>query len=171
MKDFEIQFSGLSFGLHSFKFEIGDKFFKYFENQDQEFTTLKGGKLEINVALEKKETMLIFEFDIIGNVTVACDLCMADMTNSVETHQRIIGKFSDDETWHEDDLIHLPTSSYKIDLKDLFHEYIMLSLPFKNVHEDGDCDPEMTKELDKYRITDKEESSVDPRWEKLKNLK
>lgn len=171
MKDFEIQFSGLSFGVHGFKFKIGEKFFKHFENQDQEFTTLKGGELEINVDLEKKETMLIFEFDINGIVHVACDLCTADMTVSVNTQQRIIGKFSDEEAWHEDDIIHLSTSAYKIDLTDLFHEFIMLSLPLKNVHEDGDCDPEMTKVLEKYRITEKEESSVDPRWDKLKNLK
>ncbi|MBD79103.1 MAG: hypothetical protein CL840_09305 [Crocinitomicaceae bacterium] len=170
MNDYEIQFTGLKLGTHSFQFELSNKFFEFFKNQDQELSLVDGGNILVQLELEKKETMLVLNFSINGQVDVACDRCMERLSTSISSTNRIIGKFSDEETWNEDEIIHISSSAYKVDIKELLYEFICLAIPAKNVHSDGECNPEMIKKLNEYRYSNDDEEKIDPRWDKLKNL-
>jgi len=170
MKQYEIQFSGLKNGNHSFNFEVGKEFFEFFKDQNLEITNLSSGLVQVQLELEKRDTMLVLNFSIDGNLNVPCDLCMETVNASISAERRIVGKFTDEEAWHEDDIIHIPSSAFKIDVKDLLYEFISLSIPLKNVHAEGECDSKMIEKLDEYSRYEKEEEKIDPRWDKLKNL-
>lgn len=170
MKKYEIQFSGLKNGTHSFNFEVDKEFFEFFKDQNLEITDLNSGLIQVKLELEKKETMLVLNFSIDGNLEVPCDICMEPLSTSISAERRIVGKFSDEEAWHEDDIIHIPSSAFKIDIKDLLYEFISLSIPLKNVHAEDKCDSKMIEKLNEYRRFEKEEEKIDPRWDKLKNL-
>ncbi len=174
MKDYEIQFSGLKDGMHSFDFEVGKTFFEFFKNQNLEITSHNNGFIQVNLELEKRDIMLVLNFSVSGTVEVACDLCMEALKAPISTEHRIIGKFSNEEMWHEDDIIHISSSAFKIDIKYLLYEFISLSLPLKNVHPKGECDSQMIEKLNEFRRVEdekEEEEKIDPRWDKLKNLK
>jgi uncharacterized metal-binding protein YceD (DUF177 family) len=176
MKDFEIQFSGLQLGLHEFEFEMNTSFFEYFQEKDRDIQSISQADLMAHVDFEKRENMLVFEFSISGNVTLPCDRCTSDMEIELSADRRIVGRFSDEETWHDDEIIHIPLSAYKYDVSELLFEFVMLAIPSKNVHNESDCDPEMLQKIEEYLVENKDSSSednddIDPRWAKLKNLK
>lgn len=173
MKNFEIQFSGLKLGTHQYEYKIEKSFFESFQDNAYNYVSVYNSNIEAVVTLEKKETMLVFDFEIKGEIGVDCDRCASEMTTQIETERKIIGKFSDEETWHEDNIIHIGSQAFKFDVSDLLFEFIMLAVPAKNVHPEGECDVAMLEKLEQYRITEnkEEDNPVDPRWEKLKNLK
>ncbi|UTW63826.1 DUF177 domain-containing protein [bacterium SCSIO 12741] len=57
-------------------------------------------------------------------------------------------------------------------MSQLLYEFIHLALPLKNVHNEGECDPEMVKKIEELNYGEgEEEESTDPRWNALKSLK
>ncbi|MEC7085593.1 MAG: DUF177 domain-containing protein, partial [Bacteroidota bacterium] len=67
--DFDIQFSGLKDGVHTFEFQLTESFFETFDNE--EFNAV-AAKAVVN--LHKKPTLMEVEFSLAGHVNVNCDL-------------------------------------------------------------------------------------------------
>jgi uncharacterized metal-binding protein YceD (DUF177 family) len=84
----------------------------------------------------------------------------------------LIVKFGEEFNDDSDEILIIPQNSYQLDVSQLIYEMIVLSMPIKKVHpgiEDGTLDSGMLKKLKEF--TDKEQKeSIDPRWEKLKEL-
>ena len=97
-----------------------------------------------------------------------------DMEQPVETDNRLIVKFGSTYS-EEDDIIVVPEDEGILDISWFIYEFVMLVIPIRHVHAPGKCNPAMTKALEELsadRSSDEEsDQPVDPRWEKLKNLK
>jgi uncharacterized protein len=166
LRDFIITFSSLSLGNHSFDLEFNDKFFGEFE-----FSEIKKGKGTIQVELEKKERMLVFDIMIDGWVEVTCDRCLEPFEYDIYTEERLFVKFGEAYEEQSEDVIIIPEGSFEYDLSQFIYELINLSLPIKIVHpddEDGNslCDPDIIERLESL----KPKTETDPRWDSLKGL-
>lgn len=163
LKEYVIPFVGLKEGLHDYTFEVGDSFFESFE-----YSEIKQGAVHVEVSLERQERMLIFLFDIGGSVRVECDRCLRPMDYPVKGKERLIVKFG--QEWHEEseEVLIIPENESHFDLSSFIYEYIMLMLPFKRVHPDGDeaCNADLLKQAG-----DDAPKEEDPRWAALKGLK
>lgn len=164
-RDFYIQFEGLKEGLHHFDLEVDDAFFSNFEG-----SLIEQGQLRVSLDLEKKSTMMELVFSIEGSVTRACDLCGDPLDVPVSLQQKLIVKFGEEEEESNDDLTFIPPSAFEIDVAPYIYEFIVLALPFRNVHPEGECNPEALELLNKLNAQ-KEDTGIDPRWNKLKQLK
>lgn len=174
--EYVIQFSGLKLGLHSFDFEIGKEFFESFEYSD-----IQECKVKVDMSMEKSSTMMVLLFDVNGNINNPCDRCLEEVELPIEGNYRQVVKFSDfEEESQDDEIIILPSAEYEIDVKKLIYDFIMLSIPLKRAHEEGECDEELANELNAYLVeelpeeitdTETDEEDIDPRWEALKDLK
>lgn len=173
--EYVIQFSGLKLGTHSFDFEIGKEFFEAFE-----FSEIQNCKVNVKMDMEKSSTMLVLLFDVEGTVDFPCDRCLEPVELPIEGNYRQVVKFSDYEESNEDDeIIILPTAEYEIDVTKLIYDFIMLSIPLKRAHEEGECDPELVAKLNDFLVeelpeeTEEEadEEDMDPRWQALRDLK
>jgi uncharacterized metal-binding protein YceD (DUF177 family) len=163
LKDYIIHFVGLKEGFHDFFFEVTESFFENFEHSE-----LGQGSVEVKVRLERQKRMLIFEFDMNGYVTIPCDRCLKDMDFHVEGRERLIVKFGQESKEETEEIIIIPETASEIDISSFIYEYIMLSLPYKRVHDDGDpeCKSEVTERLNTHKP-----EQVDERWNALKGLK
>lgn len=167
---YTIQFKGLKDGFHLFEFDLNNKFFEFFNNQDVE-----RGKLTARVNLERKPTLLELEVKIKGTVNVLCDRCLDFFDFPISYSGKLYVKFTNDAYSLEDpDVICLDPEDYQVDLAQYLYESVILSLPYKKVHPDvkkgaASCNPEMLEKLNKILI--KENKETDPRWDKLKDLK
>ena len=85
---FIIPFAGLKEGIHDYAFDIDAAFFESFE-----YSEVKQGNVHVDVILERQERMLIFNFNIRGNVQVPCDRCLSSLDLTIEGHERLIVKF------------------------------------------------------------------------------
>ena len=175
LKQYRIPFSGLSTGSHSFEFEVDEKFFACYEH-----TLVHEGKLTAIVELQKKENLLIANFDIQGLIKLDCDVCLSTFDSPVSVKERILVKFTDDE-WEDatEEVITLAKNDYEMDIAPLLYEYINLAVPpYAKCSVNGQgvsCDPDMLSRIESEKPNDHaetdEEELPDPRWEALKNIK
>lgn len=162
-----IPFKGLSVGNHTFNFEINDSFFDSFEY----FEGVKG-KASVIVELLKEPNMLIFEFSIKGDLDLQCDRCLGFYKYQVEGDSKLIVKFGDSFIEESVDVIVIPTTENRIDLRQYLFEFICLLLPVKKVHpvdENGNsnCDADIIERIEEYS----KPKTSDPRWDALKDIK
>ncbi len=167
-KEYVIPFEGLKVGKHDFSFQISDAFF-----EELEYSLIEKGEVKATMVLEKKETMMIADIQLAGFVTSACDLCTEPLQIEVDIDHHLVFKFGEGES-EDENLIMVNPSDFKINMGPIFYELLTVSLPNKNVHEEGECNEDMLDLLDKYSGSDDDDddddSDIDPRWKALKNL-
>nr|WP_234445668.1 DUF177 domain-containing protein [Carboxylicivirga marina] len=174
MRNYGIPFKGLKEGKHLFNYEIGEEFFKLFEQPLVE----KGG-LRADVELNKSSALLTLSFKIDGDVETVCDNCLETLTLPVENESLMYIKFGEEYDEPTEEIIVLPHEENEINVAQLIYEFICVALPIRHVHpedEDGNvtCDAEMVNQLDNYLVEEKtdeeQDDDIDPRWAALKNL-
>jgi uncharacterized protein len=171
LQQYSIPFTGLKTGIHHFRFDVDNLFFSSFE-----YSLVKSGNLKVDLELEKQETMMILNFEIVGEMKLSCDVCLADYPYQVKINERQIAKFSNYAELEDDteEIIILTRNETEINIATLIYEYINLAVPFINrCGDEGNtewCDQGMIETLKQFSGGSNEEN-VDPRWSALKNIK
>ncbi|MGB0885201.1 MAG: YceD family protein [Chitinophagales bacterium] len=166
-KIFNIPFVGLKNRIHQFDFKIDGSFFKNFEN-----STNKNCEVDVKVELDKRDNYLIFIFYIDGHIFLDCDRCLDKYKQEIFGDYKLIvqlgGKLIEDND-NDDDIIAIAKNSDFIDISKPIYDYILLSIPFKQVHKNIEmCNAEMIKKMKKE---ENKENKIDPRWDILNKLK
>lgn len=168
LRNYDVSFSGLKNGKHSFCFEIEKAFFQLFDTE-QEFSN---PNITANVFLEKHTTFLEFLIEIKGTVQLVCDITNDTFAYSIENKIKVLVKFGEEYDDSNEDVITIPTKDYAFNVAQLIYEDIMLSIPMKKISPNiSEKDLEL---LEKYSsVAEKEENKTesDPRWDALKKLK
>ena len=166
LTQFVIPFRGLKTGLHTFDWEIENKFFEHFE-----YSEIKTGHISIHAEMEKDEKMLVFHFMLNGIVLLPCDRCLEPLEQKINGNETLIIKFGDRYYEENEELQIIPEGETHIDVSPFIYEYCHLLLPFRRVHPDDEngvslCNPEVLRKLEEKPSS----AGPDPRWEGLKNL-
>ncbi len=166
---YNIPFRGLKEGIHTFVFEVDDKFFEYFEG-----SLVKSGNIKIHLDLTKKAQLLVLEFKITGEIYTQCNRCLGDMALPIAYSGTVYVKFTQAATNDEEDIIFLSPEEDILRLASTFYDYINLCMPYKVIHpedEQGEstCDKAMLEKLKEHTKGDKN-TATDPRWDELKKL-
>ena len=166
--EYEIPFTGLKDEVHHFNYKIGKPFFELLDYSD-----ISDADLEVDLTLDKRETMMVAEFDIRGTVVTTCDRCTDDMELSISAHDELIYKFGEADL-DDEKIIMIHPNEISINVHHPIYEFAALQLPSKRTHEEGKCNPEMINALDEYLIiesnhnseerSDEDDEDVDPRW-------
>ena len=169
LEQFKIDLKGLKDELTKLEFDLNKD---YFDALDE--TDVQSGALHVSVSIRKASGFFELQFYTVGTIDIPCDRCLDLMEQPVETDNRLVVKLG--STAHEeDDTIVVDENEGILDLSWFIYEFIALAIPIQHVHAPGKCNPAMTQvleELSADRSGDEESSpAVDPRWEKLKNLK
>jgi uncharacterized metal-binding protein YceD (DUF177 family) len=165
---FEIPFVGLKLGTHEFEFDVNDTFFASLP-----YSPIEKGSIKVWLDLEKKETMLIANFECFGHVEQICSRCNESALIEIDSELAVIYKFGhEEEETNDDNLLIVNYDAYELDVSQQVYEMISLALPIRPMHEEGECDEEMVKLIEKYQIKEekKDEDDIDPRWSVLKGL-
>lgn len=172
LKEFTIPFVGLKIGKHHFEYKIKQTFFEYFEYEDFNDVNVK-----VDVALEKKTTLLELHFKISGFINVNCDLTNEPYNQTIENEFDLVVNFGDEYNDENIDILIIPHGTYEISIQQYIYELIVLAVPIKRVHpgiEDGTLDSEILERLEELspglKEKKKEEEDIDPRWNTLKKL-
>ena len=166
--EFFIPVSGLALGVHDFRFDINDDFFA-----DMDYSEVKQGHVTVSLEVVREEMMLTLNFHIEGEVRVPCDRCGDEFNIPIQSEQVFCIKLGAEEVEESDDVVVVPAEEHAYDIRSLVYEYIILSIPMHRVHPEGECNPEALALLshDPEPIAEEEESTMDPRWAALKDLK
>ena len=155
-------------------FDLDDEFFASIEGSE-----IKGGDVEVEVFVQSVgQGTYEVEIEMSGDLTIQCDRCLCDMSQLIESSEVVRVKTAEVEEQSEDDdgeLITVPVDTMSVDLARHFYETAALNIPLRHVHEDGECDEEMSKRLEEMRAVNADERTndggdTDPRWNELKKL-
>ena len=197
-REYIIPFIGLKLGFHEFEFQIQDAFF-----EDRQYSSIHSGTANVRLVLEKKETMMIGEFEIKGSVSTDCDRCNDPIEVPIKGSFKLIFTFGNEPSEDESRIVMHP-DDYELELKDHLYELLIVSLPTRLIHPKGECNEEMIELLSKYTVQQEptgseddddeddwdfeddddyeddedwedededDDSPIDPRWNKLKDIK
>lgn len=120
--------------------ELSDRFFADLGQEE-----ISGGEIHVEITV-KVSAGNIYNVGIYakGYVTVACDRCLDPLDINVEVSDTIKVKDGDPEDSDAADMLYLESSSPNIDISWQVYEIIETSLPMQRVHDEGECNPEVT---------------------------
>jgi len=162
--EFKIGFQGLKDGDHDFEYRIKEAFFLAFDSE-----VGQGADIEVNVLMEKKSNMLTLSVDFQGELAFDCDRCNEPCDIGIEGKHTLYYKFTNDDGSEDDDVYFIGPQDMEIDISRPLYEYIILSIPARRVHEEGECNPDVIAALENE--PDVSDEGTDPRWDALKKLK
>lgn len=176
MGAFGVNIISLSNKVHHFEYEIGDEFFGKWGSD-----LVTQGRFRVEVAINKHETFIEADFKIKGSATLTCDRSLEPFDYPIWTTKKILFKYGETTEEISDEIIMIHRDTATLDLGQYIYEFIALAIPMKKLHprfsaeeitEDETAEgkivysSESTEEKDK-----KDDDDIDPRWNKLKNLK
>ncbi|MBL4939651.1 MAG: DUF177 domain-containing protein [Lutibacter sp.] len=173
LKEFDISFVGLKDGINQFDYLIEKKFFDFFE-----YDEFYNSSIKVALSFVKKATMFELNFTFSGWVEINCDVTNELFQQPLGASIDLIVKFGDEYNDENEEILIIPYSDYKINVAQYMYEAIVLSLPIKRVHpgvNDGTLHSDVLEKLKELEIKQEEvagnKKEIDPRWNKLKNIK
>ena len=170
LKEFSIQFAGLTQGHHQFEFQVNDSFFNNFKE-----TEITDARINVKIDLEKCERILMFSFWLKGVVSLTCDRCLDKFNYGIESQNKLIVKTGLSNMEETDEIISITEKEHEFNIAQFIYEYAHLALPVKRIHPDDEngnakCNKEILEKLNKLKHTESIAGQDDPRWNILEKL-
>lgn len=172
-REYEIAFVGLKPGEHHFTYEIDDKFFEEFQQQD-----FKNCRATVKLTLDKKNSFMLCKFDVDGRVEVVCDRCGNNLQLQLWDEFNIVVKMVDEpelmnEQEEDPDVYYIGKGESHLHLADWIYEFINLSIPMQKMcKEDEIGGPQCNQEvLEKLKKMEEDAKSTNFIWQGLDKFK
>ncbi len=172
-REYEIAWQGLKLGIHTFQFNLDDKFMKEHGEWDYE-----GLDAQVSVTFDKQPSFFMLRFDVGGSVNMPCDRCGDEFRLKLWDEFKLLIKLTGEnaEEIDEDaDVVFIPRAETVIDISTWLYEFVQLSIPLQKVHPDladgkSGCNEEALELLNKL-TEHEEENKVNDIWKGLEALK
>lgn len=172
-REYDIAFVGLKPGIHEYNYEITDKFFEAFQQQD--FTDCHA---QVKLLLDKKSSFMLLKFEIGGSLMVICDRCNNDLKLDLWDEFHMTVKMVEEpdlmnEQEDDPDVYYISKGESHISIENWIYEFINLSIPMhKTCSETGtQCNEEALKMLDKLENEEPHKPEINPIWKGLEKFK
>jgi uncharacterized metal-binding protein YceD (DUF177 family) len=173
-REYEIAFVGLKPGVHHFEYQIDDKFFTPFSQQD-----FKNCQADVKLTLDKKIGFMLLKFEIGGKLEVICDRCNSNLPLNLWEEFNLVVKLVDEpelmnEQEVDPDVYYISRGESHLHVAAWIYEFINLSIPMQKTCEFADmsgphCNP-TAKELLK-RLDDEKNQQQNTVWKGLEKFK
>src|SRR5690606_18966347 len=132
-REYEIAFVGLKPGVHEFSYEITDRFFEDFQQQD-----FRNCNAQVKLSLDKKLSFMLLKFEVGGKLEVTCDRCNNDLPFDLWDEFTVTVKMvenPDEMNDEEDDpdVYYIGRNESHLDVANWIYEFINLSIPMQKV--------------------------------------
>ncbi len=127
------------------QYRITDDFFA-----SKEYSPIKSGNIDARILITKEEGSYHVRIDLQGSVLTMCTLCLGDLNYDIKSSNEVTVKIVKSPR-EDDDYVYI-TAGEELDLEPLIYDFIILSIPERHVHEDGQCNEEMVGQLKQYLV-------------------
>ena len=175
-REYEIAFVGLKPGLHEYNYQIGDRFFEAFQQQD-----FRNCQANVKLLLDKKNSFMLLKFEVGGSLEVTCDRCNSNLPFELWDEFHMTVKMVDEPELMNDqeddpDVYYIGRGESHIDVANWIYEFINLSIPMQKVCSfekmDGPhCNPSAKEMLKKLEAREPEKKDENPIWKGLEKFK
>ncbi len=167
--EYVLPFYGLSVGMHTYHFELGEVFFADFPEQD-----FRNPAIQVDLTLDKKANLSMeLDFRFFGSVEVDCDRSLQSFRMPIEAERKLLVKFADEYNNDDDEILFLEHNAHSLNIAQILYETSALAIPLRRIH------PEWQKIVeaeDALLLSSgpepepQENKEPDPRWNELKKL-
>lgn len=133
-EEYLIPIKGLDTGVHLFDFRLTEDFFAVFED-----APITVANILVRVVLDKRETMLLWAFEVTGTVDTSCDRCMEPIQLPIHASHDLIVKYG--PKGEKGDVVYIPVTEPDFQLAKYLYEFSCLSIPMVKVYDCQDEDP------------------------------
>ena len=168
LERFCIDLKALTMEETPLSWELDDQFFESLEGAQ-----LQGGSLHVSGSIRKATGFYELLLHTDGTVRIPCDRCLDIMDQPIDADLRLVVKLGSEYS-EDDDIIIVDENEGILQTAWFIYESVVLAVPIQHVHQPGDCNDAMMRVLEEHsaaRSSDADAKEIDPRWEKLKNLK
>jgi uncharacterized metal-binding protein YceD (DUF177 family) len=173
-REFEIAFVGLKPGVHEFNYQVNDKFFEEYHEQD-----FRSVQASIKLLLEKSNSFMLLRFEIGGKADVICDRCNNELPLQLFDEFTVTVKMTEEpdvmnKQEEDPDVYYISRGESHIYVKDWIYEFVNLSIPMQKTCEyenmDGPyCNPAARDLLNNMKPG--ETPKENPLWKGLEKFK
>ena len=173
-REFEIAFVGLKPGVHEYIYDVDDRFFEEYNEQD-----FRNAAARVKLLLEKNTGFMILRFEIGGKAEVTCDRCNNNLPLQLFDEFTMTVKITEEpdlmnEQEEDPDVYYISRGESHIDVKNWIYEFVNLSIPMQKTCEfenmDGPyCNPAAREML--KNLKQEEKNGTNPIWKGLEKFK
>ena len=173
-REYEIAFVGLKPGVHEFQYQVKDRFFEEYQEQD-----FRNTNATVKLLLEKNNSFMMLRFQVDGKTDVICDRCSSELPLQLFEDFTVTVKLVEDpevmnEQEEDPDVYYLSRGESHLDVKDWIYEFVNLSIPMQKTCEyesmDGPyCNPAAREVLNNMKP--KQEPKDNPLWKGLEKFR
>jgi uncharacterized metal-binding protein YceD (DUF177 family) len=173
-REFEIAFVGLKPGIHAYEYEITDRFFESYSQQD-----FSDCHALIKLFLEKNQGFMLLRFEVTGTVKVFCDRCGNPLPLELwDEFQVIVKPVDEPETMNNEeedpDVYYISRTESHLHLADWIYEFVNLSIPVQRMCKEDEiggphCNPEVLAMLKKMDAN--ANNAANPLWKGLEKFR
>jgi len=173
-RGYEIAFVGLKPGVHEFEYQIDDRFFEDFQEQD-----FKNCKATIKLSLEKNNSFMLLKFEVGGSLEVICDRCNGNLPFDLFDEFFVTVKMVENpeemnEQEEDPDVYYISKGESHLSVAEWLYEFVNLSIPMQKVctfeNMDGPYCNKEARELLK-RMQAEDNAQENPIWKDLQKFK
>ena len=155
LKQFIINLPALGEGHHEYEMKVDGSFFAARGNDD-----VKEADVVAYVDIDVRHGAYKIGITCQGWISIPCDRCLDPMRIDVDDDYDVTVRYGE-EYDEKDDLIIIPEEDTDFDLAPLIADTVLLSIPLRHVHPDGECNPEMEEIMSKHSSEAPEEEDED----------
>jgi uncharacterized metal-binding protein YceD (DUF177 family) len=174
-RDYDIAFVGLKPGIHEYEYQVNDKFFEAYQQQD-----FRNCRANIKLTLDKQNGFMLLKFEIGGLLEVTCDRCgSTTLPMNLWDEFNIMVKLVEEpavmnEQEEDPDVYYISRGDSHLHISEWIYEFVNLSIPMQKMCSEENmgssfCNNDVLDMLSK--AGDEPASSENPIWKELEKLK
>lgn len=144
LKRFIIALPTLGEGDHEYEMKVDGDFFASRGNDD-----VKRADVTAYVDINVRHGSYKIGITCQGWIEIPCDRCLDPMRLDVDDDYDVTVRYGE-EYDEKDELIIIPEEEKDFDLAPLIADTILLAIPLRHVHPEGECNPEMEEIMSRH---------------------
>jgi uncharacterized metal-binding protein YceD (DUF177 family) len=174
-RDYDIAFVGLKQGIHEYQYQVNDKFFEAYQQQD-----FHNCRANIKLTLDKQNGFMLLKFEIGGMLEVTCDRCGSNtLPLNLWDEFNVVVKLAEEpdsqnEQEEDPDVYYIGRGESHLHVGDWIYEFVNLSIPMQRMCSEDQMGSQFCNNdvLDMLRKGEDETgSSENPIWKGLEKIK
>ena len=167
LRVYSLPIQGLNPGVHRFQYTLDQEFFRHFEG-----SPIAESQIDVQVTLDKRSDMLLFDFEIAGTMNTECDRCTAMIDLPLQTERHLVVKYGESEGEAEDEVAFIERDAPDFNLAPYLYEFTVLALPITNTYDcQSEPSPPCNFEILNFLKSESDANKPDTIWDALQDFK
>lgn len=174
-REYDIAFVGLKQGIHEYQYQVTDKFFEAYQEQD-----FHNCRANIKLTLDKQNGFMLLKFEIGGTLEITCDRCGSTVLpmNLWDEFNLVVKLAEEPEQMNEQeedpDVYYIGRGESHLHIADWMYEFVNLAIPMQRMCSEEKmgsqfCNKDVLEMLKKGETGHSQ--SENPIWKGLEKIK